>query len=118
MEEDTIRDFFKAVQRHKKAKNQRSWEWQKRLFSQLWFNGLTTDDADGYRPSIFGIGRPTTLNLFKDGKVSVEEAFYYARYTLRKDSTLDKYDKMEPQINDQYPRRGILGNLKGLVLGE
>jgi hypothetical protein len=88
------------------------------LFSQLWFNGLITGEADGYRPSIFGIGRPSTLNLFKDGKVSVEEAFYYARYTLRKDNSLDKYNKMEPQINDQYPRRGILGKLKGLVLGE
>ena len=88
------------------------------LFSDLWFEGLTTGDADGYRPSIRNIGRPTVLRLFKDGKVSVEEAFYYARYVLRTERALDDYDNMEPQINDQYPRNGILGSSGGLILGE
>jgi hypothetical protein len=88
------------------------------LFTQLWFHGITSGEADGYRPSIFKIGRPTRLNLFMDGKVSVEEAFYYARFTLRVDPNLDDYDGMEPQINDQYPKRGLLRSLKGLILGE
>jgi hypothetical protein len=88
------------------------------LFSQIWFHGLTTDEADGFRPFILNIGRPTTLKLFKDGKSSVEEAFYYARYVLRTDKSLRDYSKMEPQINDQYPRSGILGRQKGMILGE
>ena len=49
--------------------------------------------------------------------VTVEEAFYYARYVLKNTEELDDYDRMEPQINDQYPRRGILWNNKGIVLG-
>jgi hypothetical protein len=88
------------------------------LFSQIWFHGLTTDEADGFRPFILNIGRPTMLKLFKDGKSSVEEAFYYARYVLRTDKSLRDYSKMEPQINDQYPRSGILGRQKGMILGE
>ena len=88
------------------------------LFSQLWFDGLTTGEADGFRPSIADTGRPTRLKMFKDGKVSVEEAFYYARYVLRTDKSLDDYSKMQPQINDQYPKRGIFGSLDGLILGE
>jgi hypothetical protein len=88
------------------------------LFSQIWFYGLVTGYADGFRPFIAKIGRPTILNLFKDGKVSVEEAFYYARFNLRKDKDLDNYSKMEPQINDQYPKRGLIRSLKGLILGE
>jgi len=88
------------------------------LFTLLWFNGLTTGEADGFRPFIADIGRPTKLKIFKDGKVSVEEAFYYARYVLRTDKNLDDYSKMEPQINDQYPRKGPLGSLRGMILGE
>lgn len=88
------------------------------LFSQLWFNGIENGDADGFKPSILDMGRPTRLKMFKDGKVSVEEAFYYAKYILRTDKTLEEYSKMEPQINDQYPRSGPIGSLKGMVLGE
>ena len=88
------------------------------LFSQLWFYGIISGKADGFRPGILKMGRPTILRIFKDGKVSVEEAFYYTRYVLRTSKNLEEYSKMEPQINDQYPRRGIFGSLKGLILGE
>jgi len=88
------------------------------LFSQFWFEGLKTGDADGFRSGIRHMGRPTKLNIFKDGKVSAEEAFYYARYTLRTDENYKDYNKMEPQINDQYPHRGLLRSLGGLILGE
>ena len=88
------------------------------LFSQLWFYGITSKKADGFRPGILKIGRPTILRIFKDGKVSVEEAFYYARYVLRTSKNLEDYSKMEPQINDQYPYRGFIGSFKGLILGE
>ena len=40
------------------------------------FEGLTTGDADGFRPGLLSTGKPRKLNIFKDGKVSVEEAFY------------------------------------------
>ncbi len=88
------------------------------LFTQLWLNGIITGDADGYRPGLFKIGRPTIFRIFKDGKVSVEESFYYARYILRKSESLKDYNKMEPQINDRYPKIGILRSMRGLVLGE
>ena len=88
------------------------------LFSQLWFYGIVSGEADGFRPSILKTGRPTRLKIFKDGKVSVEEAFYYARYILRTSKNLQEYNKMEPQINDKYPNRGFLGSNKGLILGE
>lgn len=88
------------------------------LFSQLWFYGIISGKADGFRPGILKMGRPTILRIFKDSQVSVEEAFYYARYVLRTSKNLEEYSKMEPQINDQYPRRGIFGSLKGLILGE
>lgn len=88
------------------------------LFTQLWFQGLNTGAADGYRPGILKTGRPPILNINKDGKVSVEEAFYYARYTLKTDSSLADYKKMEPQINDQYPNAGLFLCLKGMILGE
>jgi hypothetical protein len=88
------------------------------LFSQLWFYGIVSGEADGFRPSILKTGRPTRLKIFKDGKVSVEEAFYYARYILRTSENLQDYNKMQPQINDKYPKRGFLGSNKGLVLGE
>ena len=87
------------------------------LFSSLWFYGLYSGDADGYRSGILDIGRPPRLNLFKDGKVSVEEAFYYTRYMLKNDANLQNYSKMEPQISDRYPRRGMIRNNEGLVLG-
>jgi len=87
------------------------------LFSLLWFNGLKTGDADGFRPGIIERGRPTILSMFKDGDVSVEEAFYYARYKLRTEVELKDYKRMEPQINDQYPNRGVLRSQKGMLLG-
>ncbi len=88
------------------------------LFSLLWFEGITTGNADGYRPGILNLGRPTQLALFKDGKVSVEEAFYYARYILRTNPDLKDFRSMQPQINDRYPHRGILRNNQDLILTE
>jgi hypothetical protein len=86
------------------------------LFTQLWFQGLKTGDADGFRPGYRDSGRPTLLKMFKDDKVSVEEAFYYARYVLKNTEELKEYNNMEPQINDQYPCRIIRS--EGLILGE
>jgi hypothetical protein len=86
------------------------------LFSLWWFEGIETGKADGFRPGIGKSGRPTHLGIFKNGKVSVEEAFYYARYMLRTVKTLEDYKKMEPQINDQYPRKGPLRSLKEMYL--
>lgn len=88
------------------------------LFTQLWFDGIRTGYADGFKPGLRDIGRPTRLNLFKDGSVSVEESFYYARYVLKNAPELEDYSKMEPQINDQYPRKGNLLSSKGLILGQ
>jgi hypothetical protein len=88
------------------------------LFTLLWFNGLTSGSADGFRPGLFSRGRPTQLSIFKDGQVSVEEAFYYACYELRTTDALKDYRAMEPQINDRYPHRGILRNMGQLILGE
>lgn len=87
------------------------------VFSLLWFEGIKTGDADGYRPGFRSTGKPPLLGLFKNGKVSVEEAFYYARYKLKTDQSLADFKEMEPQINDQYPNRGNLRNIGGLVLG-
>jgi hypothetical protein len=88
------------------------------LFTLLWFEGITTGKADGFRPGLRGMGRPTILRIFKDGKVSVEEAFYYARYTLKNSQELEQYNRMEPQINDQFPRKGTILSRRGLNLGE
>jgi len=88
------------------------------LFTNLWFEGIKSGDADGFVAGFRERGRQTILGLFKDGKVSVEEAFYYARYVLRTDEILEDYSSSEPQINDQYPRKGTLGSFAGLVLGE
>lgn len=85
------------------------------LFSMIWFEGIKTGVADGFRPGIFDMGRPTKLKMFKDGKVSVEEAFYYARYVLENDESFKDYNRMEPQINDRYPGRIL--NSKGLIFG-
>jgi hypothetical protein len=86
------------------------------LFSLLWFDGLITGDADGYRPGILKESRQT--DFFKDGKVSAEEAFYYASYMLKNDEDLKDYSKMEPQINDQYPNKGIFRSRDGLIFGQ
>ncbi len=88
------------------------------IFSLLWFEGLSTGKADGFKPGVFDRGVPRNLKLFQDGKVSVEEAFYYARYMLRTDENLQDYKSMNPQINDQYPHRGLLRSHGELVLGE
>lgn len=87
------------------------------LFSLLWFEGIKTGEADGFQPGVRSIGKPPGIGLFKDGRVSVEEAFYYARYVLRTDESLQNYKTMEPQINDQYPHRGNLRSKAELVLG-
>ncbi len=88
------------------------------LFTLLWFEGIKTGDADGFKPGFLNKGVPPRLKIFKDGKVSVEEAFYYARYMLRTDKAFAEYTTMEPQINDKYPYRFVLFNRKGLILGE
>jgi hypothetical protein len=87
------------------------------IFTLLWFEGLSTGSADGFRPGVLDLGKPGVLKLFQDGKVSVEEAFYYARYMLRTDENLKDFRSMQPQINDQYPHRGVLRSRGGLVLG-
>ena len=86
------------------------------LFSLLWFKGLSTGDADGYRSGFLKTIRST--NLFEDGKVSAEEAFYYASYMLKNDEKLKDYSNMEPQINDQYPNKGIFRSRAGLIFGQ
>jgi Big-like domain-containing protein/caspase domain-containing protein len=78
------------------------------LFSYLWFEGLVSGDADGFQPGFRSVGKPPGIFTIRDGKVSAEEAFYYARYVLREDDSLNEYQSMEPQINDQYPNRGNL----------
>lgn len=88
------------------------------LFTQLWYYGLKTGEADGFRPGLLHTGRPSMFEILQNGKVSVEEAFYYARYVLKNDKSLRDYSNMEPQINDQYPLRGPIVNSKGLILGE
>jgi hypothetical protein len=86
------------------------------LFSLLWFEGLTTGDADGYRPGLFDRGVQRKLKTFQDGAVSVEEAFYYARAMLRTDKQYQDYKTMQPQINDEYPHRGLLRSRGELLL--
>jgi len=88
------------------------------LFTLLWFEGLISGDADGFRPGFLNTGKPPRFAMSKDGEVSVEEAFYYARYVLKNEENLDDYDGMEPQINDQYPHRGNLRSKDELILGE
>ena len=87
------------------------------LFSLLWFEGLNTREADGFRPGIMDFGRPTKFKFFKDGEISVEEAFYYARHMLKTGDEFEEFKNMEPQINDQYPRSGLLRSMKGMLLG-
>ncbi|MFA5102113.1 MAG: Ig-like domain-containing protein [Candidatus Thermoplasmatota archaeon] len=88
------------------------------LFSLLWFEGLVTGEADGYRPGLFDRGVFRKLKVFHDGEVSVEEAFYYARAMLRTDEKFQDFKTMQPQINDAYPHRGLLRNQGGLILSE
>ncbi|MEF8847542.1 MAG: Ig-like domain-containing protein [Candidatus Thermoplasmatota archaeon] len=85
------------------------------LFSNLWLEGMLTEQADGFKSGLLNSGRPTTLDLYKDGEVSVEEAFYYAKYVINTNKDLDKYSHMKPQMNDRYPK--ILRNNDGLILG-
>lgn len=86
------------------------------IFSLLWFEGLSSGKADGFRPGLFDRGVPRNLKMFQDGKVSVEEAFYYARYQLRTDEKYQDFKSMQPQINDEYPHRGFLRNRGELIL--
>jgi len=86
------------------------------VFSYLWFEGLTTGDADGYRPGLFDHGVQRKLKAFQDGVVSVEEAFFYARSILRTDEQFKDFRSMQPQINDRYPHGGLLRNRGELVL--
>jgi hypothetical protein len=88
------------------------------IFSLLWFEGMKTGQADGYKPWISKLGRRATLNIFRDGKVSVEEAFYYARYTLRTDEIFKEFKSSQPQITDRYPFRGRFLSSKEMILGE
>jgi hypothetical protein len=86
------------------------------IFSILWFEGLSNGDADGYKPGLFDRGVPRNLKMFQDGKVSVEEAFYYARYQLRTNEKYQDFKSMQPQINDEYPYRGLLRSRGELLL--
>ena len=86
------------------------------IFSVLWFDGLTTGNADGYRPGLFDHGVLRKLKVFQDGVVSVEEAFYYARSMLRTNEQYQDFKSMQPQINDRYPHRGLLRNRGELIL--
>lgn len=87
------------------------------LFSLLWFEGIKSGEADGFRSGLFKRGKLPLIQL-KDGKVSVEESFFYARYLLRNVENLNEFNSMQPQINDQYPRNGFIRSSAGLVLGE
>lgn len=84
------------------------------LFTQLWFEGLRTGKADGFK-GIFGIALKPFLFSLRDGKVSVEEAFYYAKYMLRKEYR--DFFWMQPQINDMYPHRFPF-NMGEMFLGD
>jgi len=86
------------------------------VFSLLWFEGLSTGQADGYRPGLFDRGVLRKMKMFQDGKVSVEEAFYYARSMLRTDEKYQDFKSMQPQINDEYPHRGLLRSRGELLL--
>ena len=85
------------------------------VFTQLWFEGIKTKRADGFKRGLLGISRPSLLRFFRDGKVSVEEAFYYARYKLR--TEYKDFFWMQPQMNDRYPSSPPFGNIKEMFLG-
>lgn len=71
------------------------------LFTRLWFEGLKSGKADGFKRGILSIGGRLHFRFLKDGKVSVEEAFYYAKYMIR--VNYPSLILMQPQINDMYP---------------
>lgn len=71
------------------------------LFTRLWFEGLKTGKADGFKGGIFSIFWKIRPRFLRDGKVSVEEAFYYAKYTIR--TNYPGLILMQPQMNDMYP---------------
>jgi hypothetical protein len=86
------------------------------IFSLLWFEGITTGNADGYRPGLFDRGVQRKMKTFQDGQVSVEEAFFYARAMLRSDEKYRDFRSMQPQINDEYPHQGLLRSRGQLIL--
>ncbi len=88
------------------------------IFSLLWFEGLKTGNADGYKSGLFSRGIQRQLGLFKNDMVSVEEAFFYAKYILENDEDFKDFEEMQPQINDRYPRRGFILSLREMHLGE
>ena len=85
------------------------------LFTRLWFEGLKTGKADGFKGGVLKLGRRTHLRFFRDGRVSVEEAFYYARCMIRKN--YKEFILMQPQINDCYPYRFPF-NMGEMFLGD
>jgi len=85
------------------------------IFTQLWFEGIRTKKADGFKRGLLCVGRPSLLGFFKDGKVSVEEAFYYAKYKLR--TQYRNFFWMQPQMNDRYPSSPPFGNVGEMFLG-
>ena len=88
------------------------------VFSLLWFEGLRTGDADGFKSGWNDRGRPTLLGLRKNGVVSVEEAFYYAQYMLRTEEGFMKFQSMMPQMNDRYPYSGLFLSRREMELGD
>ncbi len=86
------------------------------IFTLLWFEGLSTGNADGYRPGLFDRGVLRKMKIFQDGQASVEEAFYYARAMLRTDEKYKNFKSMQPQINDEYPHRGLFRSRGELIL--
>jgi hypothetical protein len=86
------------------------------IFTLLWFEGLSTGYADGYRPGLFDRGVLRKMKVFQDGQASVEEAFYYARALLRTDEKYQDFKSMQPQINDEYPHRGLFRSRGELIL--
>jgi hypothetical protein len=86
------------------------------IFTLLWFEGLSTGNADGYRPGLFDRGVLRKMKIFQDGQASVEEAFYYARAMLRTDEKYKDFKSMQPQINDEYPHRGLFRSRGELIL--
>jgi hypothetical protein len=85
------------------------------IFTLLWFEGLSTGNADGYRPGLFDRGILRKMKIFQDGQASVEEAFYYARTMLRTDEKYQDFKSMQPQINDGYPHRGLFRSRGELI---
>jgi hypothetical protein len=86
------------------------------VFTQIWFYGITTGDADGFKSTMLLNKIPAIVNMNKDGQVSVEEAYYYTSYILRSEMSLKEFSQMEPEINDQYPNRGLIRSKAGLIL--